>query len=111
MSQVFRRGRPSGCIILELLGAYPPQLSLFAHESELVASFCIIYMVGTLTATKVMSPCEPTRDRPMIKDWHGVCAQVSPCSVAKPKRLSSGSRASSYVRHLPWPLVLCSLMG
>ena len=64
MSQVFRRGRPSGCIILELLGAYPPHLSLFAHESELVASFCIIYMVGTLTATKVISPCEPSATAP-----------------------------------------------
>ena len=84
--QVSKRGCLSGCIILGVLGADPPRLSPFLHDQgQIFLSIRIIFMLGVLTATKIMSPCEPTRDRPMIKDWHDVCARVGHCSVAKPK--------------------------
>ena len=89
-------GAPQAASSSSCWGLTPPQLSLFAHKlGQLLLPICIIYMLGVLTATKVISPCEPTHDRPMIKDWHGVCARVRPCSVAKPK-----GRALS---HEPFP--------
>ena len=56
----------------------------------------------------VVQPFELARDHLMIKDWHGVCARVHPCSITKPKGPSFVLQASPvYITSRgPWCLVL-----